>query len=88
MKILYYSRTCFGDCDFPLIKALIAQGHDVTVLYSMTPRSLKSTVFNINQIIPKRGIFPLTAYSELKIFSSYVPIENIYIANEPVGRFG
>ena len=88
MKILYYSRTCFGDCDFPLIKALIAQGHDVTVLYSMTPRSLKSTVFNINQIIPKRGIFPLTAYSELKIFSSYVPIENIYIANDPVGRFG
>lgn len=41
MKILYYSRTCFGDCDFPLIKALIAQGHDVTVLYSMTPPLFK-----------------------------------------------
>lgn len=88
MKILYYSYTCFGDCDFPLIKALIAQGHDVTVLYYMTPHSLKSTVFNINQIIPKGGIFPLTAYPELRTFSSYVPIENIYIANEPTGRFG
>ena len=88
MKILYYSRPCFGDCDFPLIKALRAQGHEVTVLFSMSPYSLRTTVFDIKKIYPKNGIFPITVYPELKSFESYIPLNDIYIANETSGHFG
>lgn len=88
MKILYYSRPCFGDCDFPLIKALRAKGHDVTVLLSMSPFSLRTTVFDIKKIYPKNGIFPITVYPEIKDLESYISLKDIYVANEPSGHFG
>lgn len=86
MKILYYSKPYFGDCDFPLIKAMRAQGHDVTVIFSMTPHSLKTNVFNIKKIYPKNGIFPISIYPELTSFANYLSLENIYIANDITGK--
>lgn len=88
MKILYYSRPCFADCDFPLIKALRAQGHEVTALFSVCPHSLRMTVFDIKKIYPKEGIFPITIYPELKSFGSYLSLKDIYIANETSGHLG
>lgn len=88
MKILYYSKPYFGDCDFPLIKALRERGHDVTVLYLMSPHSLKTTVFNIKKIYPYNGIFPISIYPELKILGKYTPLKDMYIANDTTGHFG
>ena len=88
MKILYYSKPCFGDCDFPLLKAMMEQGHDVKVIYDLTPYSLRTTIFNISKQIPKSGIFKATEYPELKAFEDYMPMDNVYISNEPTGRFG
>lgn len=87
MRILYYSKTCFGDCDFPLLKAMMEKGHDVTVIYNMTPYSLHTTIFNISKQIPQVGIFKATDYSELKTFEEYMPMDNIYVSNDPTGRF-
>lgn len=87
MKILYYSKTCFGDCDFPLLKAMMEKGHDVTAIYNMTPYSLRTTIFNISKQIPKAGIFKATDYSELKTFEKYMPMNNVYVSNNPTGRF-
>lgn len=86
MKILYYSKPYFGDCDFPLIKALRALGHDVTVIFSMTPHSLKTNVFNIKKIYPENGIFPISIYPELSFFANYLSLDNIFIANDTTGR--
>lgn len=87
MKILYYSKPCFGDCDFPLLKAMMEQGHDVKVIYNLTPFSLRTTIFNISKQIPKSGIFKATDYQELKAFDDYLPMDNVYISNDPTGRF-
>ena len=87
MRILYYSKTCFGDCDFPLLKAMMEQGHDVTVIYNLTPYSLRTTIFNISKQIPKAGIFKATEYPELKAFEEYMPMDNVYVSNDPSGRF-
>ena len=87
MRILYYSKTCFGDCDFPLLKAMMEKGHDVTVIYNMTPYSLRTTIFNISKQIPQAGIFKATDYSELKTFEEYMSMDNIYVSNDPTGRF-
>lgn len=88
MRILYYSSPSFGDCDLPLIKALMDKGHEVYVLYFINPHCLKSTIFNIEKIYPKCGIFPISIYPELISFQKYVPLNHFYIANEPTGRFG
>ena len=87
MRILYYSKPCFGDCDFPLLKAMMEQGHDVKVIYNLTPYSLRTTIFDISKQIPKAGIFKATDYPELKAFEDYMPMDNVYISNDPTGRF-
>ena len=87
MRILYYSKPCFGDCDFPLLKAMMEQGHDVKVIYNLTPYSLHTTIFNISKQIPKSGIFKAADYPELKAFEKYMPMDNVYISNDPTGRF-
>lgn len=88
MRILYYSKPYFGDCDFPLLKAMMEQGHDVKVIYNLTPYSLRTTIFNISKQIPKIGIFKATDYPELKAFEDYMPMDNVYISNDPTGKFG
>lgn len=88
MKILYYTHACFGDCDFPLIKALRSQGHEVTVLISISPHSMKTTIFNLEQLKPKNGIYPITDFPELLNLSNYMSLDNIYIVNETTGKFG
>lgn len=88
MKILYYSRACFGDCDFPLIKAMRANGHDVTVIIGISPHSMRTTIFSLKHLMPKNGIYPITYYPELRELSKYMPLDNIYLANEITGKFG
>ena len=87
MKILYYSKPCFGDCDFPLLKAMMEKGHEVKAIYNLTPHSLRTTIFNISKQIPDSGIFKATEYPELKEFEAYMPMDNVYISNDPTGRF-
>lgn len=88
MKILYYTHPYFGDCDFPLIKSLRAKGHKVTVVYTMSPHSLSTTIFDIKHIKPDNGIFPISIYKDLQWFESYLSLNDIYVANEPTGKFG
>lgn len=82
MKILYYSTPSFADCDFPLIKSLQGNGNDVTYLIRLAPYSLKSTLFNIKEQIPKQGIFRATEYKELSVYKNYMDMANVYIINQ------
>lgn len=84
MKILYYSTPFFADCDFPLIKALQEAGHDVVYLIKLTPYSLKSTLFNIKELIQENGIIPATRYPELKVYENYMDMGKIYIVNHTI----
>lgn len=84
MKILYYSTPFFADCDFPLIKALQEAGHDVTYLIKLTPHSLKSTLFNINELIQENNIIPVTRYPELRVYENYIDMSKVYIANHTI----
>jgi len=66
---------------------MMEQGHDVKVIYNLTPYSLRTTIFNISKQIPKSGIFKAADYPELKAFGDYMPMDNVYISNDPTGRF-
>lgn len=84
MKILYYSTPFFADCDFPLVKALQEEGHDVTYLIALAPYSLKSTLFNIKKQVQENAIIPATCYPELKVYENYMDMTNVYIVNRTV----
>ena len=81
MKILYLSTPSFADCDFPLIKEFIRQGHDITYLITLTPYSLKSTLFNIEKQLPCNDIIPASKYKELYIYSEYMNLDKVFIVN-------
>lgn len=84
MKILYYSTPFFADCDFPLVKALQEEGHDVTYLIALTPYSLKSTLFNIKEQVQENAIIPATYYPELKVYENYMDMSKVYIVNRTI----
>lgn len=84
MKILYYSTPSFADCDFPLVKALQEEGHDVTYLIALAPYSLKSTLFNILEQVQENAIIPATCYPELKVYENYMDMSKVYIVNRTI----
>lgn len=86
MKILYYSTPFFADCDFPLVKALQEEGHDVTYLIALAPYSLKSTLFDIKEQVPENAIIPAICYQELKVYESYMDMSKVYIVNRTVKK--
>lgn len=86
MKILYYSTPFFADCDFPLVKALQEEGHDVTYLIALAPYSLKSTLFDIKEQVPENAIIPAICYPELKVYESYMDMSKVYIVNRTVKK--
>lgn len=86
MKILYLSTPSFADCDFPLVKALMEKGHDVTYMIELSPCSKRATLFDIKNMIPKNGIINATEYEELRVFSNFMPLDNVYILNQTIDR--
>ena len=84
MKILYYSTPFFADCDFPLVKALQEEGHDVTYLIALAPYSLKSTLFDIKEQVQENAIIPATCYPELKLYENYMDMSKVYIVNRTI----
>ena len=82
MKILYYSSPSFADCDFPLVKTLMEQGHDVTYLIDLSPSSCKRTLFNIEKCLPVNDIIQATAYKELLVYKNYLNLDKVYIINK------
>ena len=84
MKILYYSTPFFADFDFPLVKALQEEGHDVTYLIALAPYSLKSTLFDIKEQVPENAIIPAICYPELKVYENYMDMSKVYIVNRTI----
>lgn len=86
MKIVYISKPSFGDCDFPLIKAMMEQGHEVIVLYLMSKYGMHSTIFDLRELKSECKIYKASDYPEMVGFGNYMPIDNIYIANDTEGK--
>lgn len=81
MKILYYSSTSFADCDFPLVKALMEKGHNVTYLIELSPDSCHRTLFDIDNCLSVDDIIPASTYKELAVYNCYMDMDKVYIMN-------
>lgn len=72
-----------ADCDFPLIRELQKQGHDVTYLIWLSPHSLKSTLVNIEKQITENSILPANEYKEFLEYADCIDLSKCYVANCP-----
>lgn len=88
MKILYYTHTYFIDCDLPLIKAFRELGHEVYFVFELVPRALKSTIINVEAMLPLTSIIPVSAYQDFFVFSEYLDMDKAFVLNRPGKIYG
>lgn len=82
MKILLYSTPGQAENVFPLYKALIANGADVT--YFLADNHLVSTIFDVHTKIEKEGIIPASMYPELLSFENYMDLSKVFVVNKGI----
>ena len=80
MKILIYSTPGYAENVFPLFKAL--QEKKVEVTYLLSNNNLRSTIFDVKTKVNKTGIIKADLFPELRFFSSYMNIDNVYVVND------
>lgn len=79
MKIVYYSKPWYADCDFPLIREYQKEGHEVYYFIDLVV--LKTTLFDIKQQPPKYGILKASEFPELQKYSEYLDLNKVFILN-------
>lgn len=79
MKIVYYSKPWYADCDFPLIREYQKEDHEVYYFIDLVV--LKTTLFDIKQQPPKYGILKASEFPELQKYSEYLDLNRVFILN-------
>ena len=82
MKIVYYSDPSLTDTDFSLVKAFQEGGHDVHFFLKIAPYMLRRAVVDIERQIPRNDIFPATEYEELRKFSQFMDMSQVFVVNK------
>ncbi len=82
MKIIYFSHTCFSDCDFPLIQELQSRGHDVRYYIPVASYNLKSSLLDLKSIYPQTGIYPASVYEGFNIYKDVLDLTKCYVVNQ------
>ena len=88
MKILYWSTPPYADCDFPLIKALREEGHEVYYMMRLAPFMCKTTLVAIDRMDPRNTVIPFSAYPQLEQWNDYFDADRSYVSNDTVGKTG
>lgn len=79
MKVIYYSKSYFADCDFPLIKALQDKGMDVRYYMPLSRNFLRDNLIELDE--PAHGCRFVKA-SKIKGFSKYsecIDLDRLYL---------
>ena len=83
MTIIYYSTPWFMDCDLPLVKAMMNQGHQVYYLMSINPSSANATLLNNCKLFEDYDIHHASEYKSLRFIEQYMSLDNFYVINYP-----
>lgn len=87
-RIVYWSTPSFADCDFPLIKALRQEGHEVLYLMRLAPFMCKTTLIDIDRMDARNVVIPASSYPQLAAWGEYIDLDNSYVSNDTVGKTG
>ncbi|TRX20573.1 glycosyltransferase family 4 protein [Flavobacterium franklandianum] len=81
MRLLYYTKPPFLDCDLPYLKS---QKENISELYTIIDLPsffLRSSVLDIAKQISKPGIFKASQYKEIIFFEDYLDLDKTYVVN-------
>lgn len=82
MKVIYLGSIHSSDSDFPLLREYQHRGIDWTLYVSMSKYSHKGGLFNIENVIPKTGLFKASELPEMKPYAKYIDLDKIVIIND------
>lgn len=83
MKVIYYSKSFFSDCDFPLIRELQHKGIDVHYFLYLWEGNKCQGLLDIKKLKKSFGIFRASSFPEMLIFREYLNLDKIYFINIP-----
>lgn len=87
MKVIYYSRAFFTDCDFPLVKALQDKGVDVHYYIPLQRNFHRSVLFNFNKPLMKMQLIRASEMEEMQIYKDAIDLSRLYfIAGYPFNK--
>ena len=82
--IAYISSPFFADCDLPLLKEL-KELVDIDYYLVIGKSSRQATLINL-EVKPEGGVFPATAYPELKRLEEFTDLNKVFVVNMPKGH--
>lgn len=88
MKIVYYSIPPFADCDFPLIRAMRAAGHEVYYIVRLAPFFMKTTLLAFDSMVDRSCILPASAYPQFNEWGDWIDLTKSYVSNDAEGKTG
>ena len=81
MRLLYYTKPPFLDCDLPYLRAQKENIKEVFTIIDLPPFFLKSSLLNIDKQSSKLGIYKASLYKEITFFEDYIDIDKTYVIN-------
>lgn len=81
MRLLYYTKPPFLDCDLPYLKAQKKNINDIYTIIDLPPFFLQSSILDIAIQIPKSGIYQASIYKEFFFFKDHIDLDKTYVVN-------
>ena len=78
MKIIYYSKPCFADCDIPLIKEMQDRGIDVYYYIPIPRYFVSSSVIEFTNPIKKYGLISAKDFPEMAYLSKMLDLSKVF----------
>ena len=81
MRLLYYTKPPFLDCDLPYLKEQKKNIEEIFTIIDLPPFFLQSSLLNITSQNPKSGIYKASLYKEIVFFEDFLDIDKTYVVN-------
>ena len=88
MRLVYYTKPFFSDCDFPLIREFQKRGINMRVYIPIRPGHKRAGIIDLKELKRYPCIYKASAYEEFAIYKDYVDLDKIYIINQPENMGG
>jgi glycosyltransferase involved in cell wall biosynthesis len=81
MRLLYYTKPPFLDCDLPYLKEQKKKISDLYTIIDLPIFFLRSSLLDISKQISKPGIYRASLYNEFVFFKDYLDLDKTYVVN-------
>jgi glycosyltransferase involved in cell wall biosynthesis len=87
MKLLFYTKPPFLDCDLPYLNSQKENISQLYIIIDLPPYFLQSSILNISDQFPKSGIIKASAYKDFFKFKDFIDLDKTFIINRTKKRF-